>query len=63
MNDDQSRDRVLEEVNASTLDSIGPVGSQDPQLRILDEINELEQTILDRFPKMVVWSPREHDRW
>ena len=46
------RDRVLGEFNASTLDSVGQVGGQDQQMRVLGEMNELEQTIREGMPKV-----------
>jgi hypothetical protein len=54
MNVDQKRDRVLGEFNASTLDSVGPLGG-DQGMKVLSEMNELgqaqEQTIRDSVPK------------
>lgn len=39
MNDEQTRDQVLEEFNASTLDPVGPL---DQTLSLLNEMDELE---------------------
>jgi hypothetical protein len=41
MNEGQKKDRALEEFNQSTLDDVGPVGSQDQKMRVLGEIWEL----------------------
>ena len=53
------RDRILDELNRSTLDDVGPVGAQDQQMRVLSEMNELgqaqEQIIRDSFPKVTVY--------
>lgn len=40
VNDAQRRDRVLGEFNASTLDSVGPLGG-DQGMKVLQEMNEL----------------------
>jgi len=39
----EARDRALSEFNGSSLDPVGPVGSQDQQMRVLNEMNELGQ--------------------
>ena len=51
-------DRILREFNQSTLDDVGPIGSQDQQMRVLSEMNDLgeqkEQIIRGSFPKVTV---------
>ncbi len=37
------KDKVLQEFNASTLDDVGPVGAPDQQMRVLEEMNSLQQ--------------------
>lgn len=43
MKDREKRDQILLEFNASTMDPVGPVGSQDQQMRVLGEMNELSR--------------------
>jgi Flp pilus assembly CpaE family ATPase len=38
-----SVDDVLQQFNASTLDDVGPIGAPDKQMRVLDEMNSLQQ--------------------
>jgi hypothetical protein len=49
--DPQARDRVLGEFNASTLDSVGPMGG-DQGMAVLNEMNDLESGH-DEFVKSV----------
>jgi hypothetical protein len=44
MNDAQRRDRVLGELNASTLDSVGPVKG-DQGMEVLSEMNSLGEEV------------------
>ena len=41
MNDPKTRDRLLEALNQSTLDIVGPVGTPDRQMGVLSEMNSL----------------------
>ncbi len=40
MNDNQNRDRILEDLNRSTLDDVGPVGKTQAA-KMLQEMNNL----------------------
>jgi hypothetical protein len=37
-----TRDRVLNEFNTSTLDDVGPVAGRDQELKVLKEMNDLQ---------------------
>ena len=54
----KARDRALSEFNGATLDHVGPIGNQDQQMRVLNEMNELgeaqEQAIRASFPKITM---------
>jgi len=39
----ETRDRALSDFNQSELDPVGPIGNQDQQMRVLNEMNELGQ--------------------
>jgi hypothetical protein len=41
MSDAQKRERELEEFNASTLDTVGPVGGAEQGMKVLSEMNSL----------------------
>jgi hypothetical protein len=36
------KDKVLQEFNASTLDDVGPVAGGDQEIKVLKEMNELQ---------------------
>ncbi len=46
------RERVLQQFNASTLDDVGPVKGGDQELKVLKEIDELQQFEND------IWNPK-----
>jgi hypothetical protein len=52
MNEGQKRERALEEINASTLDSVGPLGS-DEGVKVLSEMNSLADAH-DEFVRSLV---------
>ncbi len=37
------RDKFLHEFNQSNLDPVGPVGKPDQQMRVLNEMNDLQE--------------------
>ena len=37
------RNKILKEFNQSTLDDVGPVGNPDQEMKILKEMNELQE--------------------
>ena len=37
------RDKILQEFNQSTLDPVEPVGKPDQQMRVLKEMNEIQE--------------------
>ena len=45
---------TITDFNQSTLDPVGPVGNQDQKMRVLVEMNELEQTIWESVPRIDV---------
>ncbi len=57
LSDSKLRDRVLEELNRSTLDDVGPLGG-DQGMKVLDEMNSLgdqqEQSIRESIPTLTV---------
>ena len=38
----QRRNRILNDFNQSTLDDVGPVGGKDQGMKVLEEMNELQ---------------------
>jgi len=41
LNDTQNRDRILDEINQSTLDDVGPMGGGEQGMKVLQEMNEM----------------------
>jgi hypothetical protein len=54
----ERRERILNEFNRETMDDVGPVGGKEQALKILQEMNELDeaqdQRIRERFSKINV---------
>jgi len=50
----ERREKILSDFTQSTLDPVGPVGNQDQKMRVLVEMNELEQTIWESVPRIDV---------
>jgi hypothetical protein len=43
LSDARRRERVLDQLNASTMDDVGPVGGQEQGMKVLSDMNDLDQ--------------------